>query len=255
MLKLRNLTQSFPGSYAPILNAIDLELLQGDFCVVIGSNGSGKSTLMRAILGETITDTGNFYIDGEDFSNKDRSHFIASVVQDVNRGTVPEMTLLENMALSAIRGKRAKLTKYSQYEKDAMRQIATLNAGLESFINTPLYRLSGGQRQMLATLMAVNSKPQILLLDEHTSALDPKMQQQLMEYTATAVAQNNITTLMVTHKLDDAIRYGNRLIMLHQGKIIYDVAGLEKAALRKSDVLALFSPYETLRFTALDEIS
>lgn len=253
MLQLKNIHQSYPGSLEPILRGLNLELYQGDFCVVIGSNGSGKSTLIRAILGETRIDSGNIMINGNDLSNQDRSHLIASVAQDINKGTIPELTLIENMALSAIRAQGARFNLYQHYEKQARALTKTLNAGLESDINTPLSCLSGGQRQMVATLMAISSSPQILLLDEHTSALDPKMQQVLMEYTTKAITQQNMTTLMVTHNLDDALKYGNRLIMLHQGTIVVDVKHDEKAQLTKTDLLHLFNHYESYAYSDVKE--
>ncbi len=250
MLKLINIIKSFSGCFEPVLKGIDLELQHGDFCVVIGSNGSGKSTLMRMISGEYTADSGSIIIDKNDLTNKDRSHLISSVVQDVNKGTIPEMTLLENMVLSTVRGRRAKFAFYNQYEKETVNRLQKLGIGLESYINKPLSSLSGGQRQMIATLMAVNSEPQILLLDEHTSALDPKMQRLLMDYTARAINQHKITTLMITHKLDDAIKYGNRLIMLHKGQIVFDIFGTAKSELNVAELLALFHKYEDLTLTS-----
>lgn len=246
MLVLNQITHAFPGCFEPVLKGLNLTVQEGDFCVVIGSNGSGKSTLMRAISGEYIVDSGSIFIDQEEVTDTDRSHLIASVIQDVNQGTILEMTLLENMVLSAMRVKRAGFAFYRHYEKEMLSQIQTLDLGLERYLNQPLQCLSGGQRQMIATLMAVCSKPKVLLLDEHTSALDPKMQQVLMDYTAQAITEHNITSLMVTHKLDDAIKYGNRLIMLHQGKIVLDVSGPEKASLSMAQLLAFFHHYEDL---------
>ena len=238
MLKLCGVKKSFPGNFEPILKGIDLALSPGDFTIIIGSNGSGKSTLMRSISGEYSIDSGNIIVDAKTM--------IASVTQDINKGTILEMTLLENMMLGKLLGKSASFSFYQQKSAEIIVILKELGMGLEAYLNQPLKFLSGGQRQMIATLMAIDSKPDILLLDEHTSALDPKMQNLLMEYTAKAIAQNKITALMITHKLDDAIRYGNRLIMLHQGRIVFDAQGKEKRALNVDKVLALFHQYEDL---------
>ncbi len=232
MIRIRNVTKSFQGLYTPVLNDLNLSLNKGDFCVVIGANGSGKSTFFKILTGEYLPDIGSLEVNGK----------IAHVLQDVNIGTVPEMTLLENIALSKI--KKAKLAFYSRYKKNVIKEIKCLNIGLEEYLNKPLKLLSGGQRQMIATLMAANSGYDVLLLDEHTSALDPKMQELLMEYTAKQVKEFNTTTIMITHKMDDAIKYGNRLIMLHQGKIVLDISNDEKKSLSVNDLLRLFHQYE-----------
>lgn len=246
MLRLYNIKKTFPGNFAPVLKGISLELKRGEFCVVIGSNGSGKSTLMRSILGEYIIDGGKIEINDIDVTKKDRSRFIACVTQDVNQGTIPEMTLLENMVLSQMRNKTDKFGFYGKKEKEIVAAIREIGMGLEQNINEPLKKLSGGQKQIIATLMAMSSKPQILLLDEHTSALDPKMQRVLMSYTAKSIAESKVTALMVTHKLDDAVMYGDRLIMMHQGEIVLDVRGDEKKALTVDELLTLFHKYEDL---------
>ena len=246
MLKLLNITKSFQGSFEPVFSNLDLHIKDGDFCCIIGSNGSGKSTLLGCISGEYNVDNGAVLINGTDLTNKIRTQFISSVSQDVNKGTVSEMTLLENIVLSIIRTKGAKLKLFSNYEKKAISQIQELNIGLENYIKSPMSSLSGGQRQIMATLMSIQSEPQILLLDEHTSALDPKMQDLLMRYTVEAILKRKITSLMITHKLDDAIKYGNRLIMLHKGKIILDVEGADKSALSIDELLKLFHKHEDL---------
>lgn len=237
MLSLIDVTKSFSGG-KPALQGINLSLTPGEFCVIIGSNGSGKSTLMRCISGQYTIDGGKI-----DLGKK---AIIACVNQDINKGTIPEMTLLENIVLSKLLGKQANLKFYKNYENEIITIVKELNLGLENYIFQPLSQLSGGQRQMIATLMAIISKPNILLLDEHTSALDPKMQNILMDYTAKSIVQNNITSLMITHKLDDAIRYGNRLVMLHMGRIVLDVSNKEKACLDANKLLNLFHQYEDL---------
>jgi putative ABC transport system ATP-binding protein len=232
MINISKVTKSFPGHLKAVLDGIDLSLKQGDFCVLIGANGCGKSTLLQLISGEHTADYGEINRAGE----------VAQVVQDVNLGTVPDMTLLENIALSEIKAPR--LLFYKRYKEEVICKLKALDIGLEGYINQPLKTLSGGQRQMIATLMAINSGCKILLLDEHTSALDPKMQALLMEYTHHQVRERGLTTVMITHKLDDAIKYGNRLIMLHQGKIVLDIQGEQKQTMSVQALLAMFHQYE-----------
>ena len=236
MLNLKNIVKTFAGSFKPVLSNLNLHLSKGEFCIIIGSNGSGKSTLMKSISGEYAINSGEIILD--------KRAIIANVTQDINKGTIPEMSLLENMVLSGLLGKNASFSFYKNKSSKIIEIAKELGIGLESYIDRPLKHLSGGQRQMIATLMAISSSPDLLLLDEHTSALDPKMQNLLMEYTAKAIEKNKITTLMITHKLDDAIRYGDRLIMLHQGKVVFDVRGKEKHSLKIDQLLALFHSYE-----------
>ncbi|MCX7115793.1 MAG: ATP-binding cassette domain-containing protein [Gammaproteobacteria bacterium] len=246
MLKLIELTYAFPGCDCPVFKGLNFELKPKEFCVVIGSNGSGKSTLLKLISGQYTPLRGAIWLEGDNVTKLDRSHLIACVVQDVNQGTIPDMTLLENMALSLMGSRRASLALYRRFEAQVVLQIKALGLGLEDAIYQPLNKLSGGQRQMVATLMAVHTRPKLLLLDEHTSALDPKMQAVLMNYTHQSIVDNQMTALMITHKLDDAIKYGNRLIMLHNGHIVLDVSGEEKAALNVTTLLNLFHHYEDL---------
>ena len=156
------------------------------------------------------------------------------------------MTLLENMVLSGLLGKNASFAFYQKKLDEIKLIVEDLSMGLEAYIDKPLSVLSGGQRQMIATLMAISSKPDILLLDEHTSALDPKTQDLLMKYTANAISINKLTSIMITHKLNDALHYGNRLIMMHQGQIVFDIKNKEKEALTIDDLLSLFHQYEDL---------
>jgi putative ABC transport system ATP-binding protein len=244
MLTLTNISKTFAGGFKPALTDINLQLQQGDFCIVIGSNGSGKSTLMKIIAGEYAPDTGKIIIEDADLTKQDRSSAIASVTQDVNQGTIPDMTLLENMALSLSRAKQTGFSFYHRLASQISQEIETLGIGLEQYLYAPLSHLSGGQRQMVATIMAMTSKPKLLLLDEHTSALDPGMQRLVMTYTAKAIVEQQLTSLMITHNLADAIHYGNRLIMLHQGQIVLDVSGEAKANLKVNELLALFHSYE-----------
>ena len=251
MLKLINIIKSFEGSLSPTLNSINLELETGEFCVLLGSNGSGKSTLMRCISGEYLPTSGAVLIDGANQTMQNRNNFIASVTQDINSGTIGEMTLLENMVLSKIRACGAKLSYYAHYSQEVIAIVSELGIGLESYLSTPLKALSGGQRQMVATMMAINSHPKILLLDEHTSALDPKTQKILMEYSSHYIKKHQITTIMITHKLDDARLYGNRIIMLHNGSIVEDFKERAKQQLQTEHLLELFHKYEDLTLRSL----
>jgi putative tryptophan/tyrosine transport system ATP-binding protein len=242
MLQLINISKSFLNGERPVLKQINLHLEPGDFCVVIGSNGSGKSTLMKLISGEYQPDYGQIMMQNEAIKNQN----IASVIQDINKGTIVDMTLLENIAFSLSRVKNRGFLFYSRQANLVIKKLKALNIGLEQYINTPLSHLSGGQRQMIATMMALIAQPKLLLLDEHTSAIDPIMQKTLMDYTQKAITEQNLTSLMITHKLDDAIQYGNRLIMLHQGEIVFDVKDKAKSALKIADLLDLFHHHEKL---------
>jgi putative ABC transport system ATP-binding protein len=232
MIVLKNITKSFPGLFRPVLNDVKLSIDPGDFCVLIGSNGCGKSTLLKLISKEYLPDSGTISLSAD----------VAYVTQDVNLGTIPELSLLENITLSEIRS--PKLSLYSRCKEEVIKKIKELGIGIEAHLHQPLKMLSGGQRQMVATLMAVNSGRKILLLDEHTSALDPKMQDVLMTYTDQVISKMGITTIMITHKMDEAIKYGNRLIMLHKGKVVLDLNGPKKKKLKVEDLLALFHAYE-----------
>jgi len=243
MLQLMHVTKTFPGHFGPVLNEVNLTFNEAEFCVIIGSNGSGKSTLLRTIAGEYAIDHGRIRIDNQ--PHQEVRSLIASVIQDVNQGTVPDMTLLENVVLGCLKRQKAGLRWYQSRQQEALQQIQSLGMNLERYLHTPIKNLSGGQRQMIATLMAIQSKPKVLLLDEHTSALDPKTQRVLMAYTAQAIEQHRMLALMITHKLDDAIEYGNRLIMLHDGKVVLDVAREQKQALSRNALLDLFHQYET----------
>ncbi len=234
MLQLNHVTLSFPGLFQPVLKDIHFSLQAEEYCIVIGANGSGKSTLMKLISGDYTPNSGHVHCSAP----------VAQVVQDVNKGTISSMTLLENMALSLMRHKKHELAFYHRYLDDIREKIKATGMGLEKYLDQPVGNLSGGQRQIIATLMAMHSGAQILLLDEHTSALDPKMQVMLMEYTARAITQSRLTTMMITHKMEDAVNYGNRLIVLHQGRIVLDISGPEKARLSKQELLALFHHYE-----------
>ncbi|MDR3155696.1 MAG: ATP-binding cassette domain-containing protein [Holosporaceae bacterium] len=232
MLSITNATKSFAGVFEPVLRDINISLREGEFCTVIGANGSGKSTLLKIISGEHRLDSGEICRNGD----------VSQVVQDVNKGTIPTMTMLENIAMS--RMKTPRFSFYKRHRNEIIDKISSLNIGLERFIDQPLSVLSGGQRQTIATLMAMNSGRKILLLDEHTSALDPKMQRLLMEYTAKSVRELGLTTIMITHNMEDAIKYGNRLIMMHRGRIVTDLNGHEKSELKVQSLLEMFHKFE-----------
>ena len=241
MLSLVNFTKLFPGQLVPTLDSINLDIMRGEFCVVVGNNGSGKSTLMRCIAGEYGLDSGSISINQQDMTKQDRSSFIASVTQDINIGTVSAMTLLENMVLSQMRSRQAHLCFYKRQRRaEIVAIIKEFNLGLEDYIDQPMSNLSGGQRQIIATIMAITSNPQILLLDEHTSALDPNTQNLLMAYTVESIAKNKITAIMITHKLETALRYGNRLIVLNKGGVALDVKNKAKDLLEIEQLLGFF---------------
>lgn len=225
---------------------LSMDINEGDFITVIGSNGAGKSTLLNTISGEYIPDSGSILIDGEVVTSlpaQGRSHVVARVFQDPLAGTCGELTIAENLALADRRGysrglRRALVTK----NKDRYKAIlGRLNLGLEDRLDTAMSLLSGGQRQAVSLLMATMSPLKILLLDEHTSALDPKTAAFVMDLTQQVVEEKKLTALMVTHSLHQALHYGNRTIMLHEGKIIYDISGEKRKSLTTEDVLKLFS--------------
>lgn len=232
MITLNNVTKQFAGMYLPALNKLTLHIPQGEFCVVIGSNGSGKSTLFKLITQELEPCSGTLHTKAK----------IAHVTQDINIGTIPELSLLENMALT--HPHPATLKRYKRHTDAIVQKLKTLGVNLIPYLHQPLKSLSGGQRQMIATLMAATSKSDVLLLDEHTSALDPQTHMTLMEYTANIIKQRNLTALMITHKMDDAIKYGNRLIMLHKGNIALDISQQAKATLTPKKLIDLFQSYE-----------
>lgn len=234
MIHLSKVTKTFPGVFEPVIRDFNFSLSKGDFCTVIGANGSGKSTFLKLISGEYAPTEGAINCQG----------WVAQVVQDVNQGTLAEMTLLENMAFAYSRLHKPQFGFYQRYRSVILEALSSLEIGLETFIDQPLKHLSGGQRQAVALLMAVNSGADILLLDEHTSALDPKMQVLLMQYTAKWIAEKKLTALMITHKMEDALQYGNRLIMLHKGQLVMDMNVEEKTHISPRDLLMRFHRYE-----------
>lgn len=228
------------------LNGIDLTLYEGDFVTVIGGNGAGKSTMLNAIAGVFRPDEGNILIDGVDVTDMPeykRARFLGRVFQDPIMGTAADMQIDENLAIAARRGKRHTLKwGVTKAEREEYRTLlAQLDLGLEDRLTSKVGLLSGGQRQAVTLLMASLQQPKILLLDEHTAALDPKTAAKVLELTDDIVERNNLTTLMITHNMKDAIAHGNRLIMLNNGKIILDIEGEEKKKLTVDILLSEFA--------------
>lgn len=248
MLKITNLQKTFnPGTVnaKTALDGLNLHIKEGDFVTVIGGNGAGKSTLQNAIAGVWKPDFGTIEIDGVDVTNMPehkRAKFLGRVFQDPMKGTAPDMEIAENLAIAARRGtKRRFVWGVRKAEREKYREmLADLELGLEDRLSQKVGLLSGGQRQAVTLLMASLSKSKLLLLDEHTAALDPKTAAKVLELTDKIVTENKLTTLMITHNMRDAITHGNRLIMLHEGKVIIDVEGEEKQMLTVEDLLALF---------------
>ena len=248
MLKIKDVYKTFnPGTIneKKALNGIDLTLHKGDFVTVIGGNGAGKSTLLNMITGVYPVDCGTITIDGIDVTKlpeHKRAKFLGRVFQDPMTGTASDMEIEENLALAARRGKMRTLRNgITKKEKEEFRELLRiLDLGLEDRLTAKVGLLSGGQRQAITLLMATLQNPKLLLLDEHTAALDPQTAAKVLKITDELVRDGNITTLMITHNMKDAIRLGNRLIMMYNGKIIYDIAGEEKQNLKVSDLLALF---------------
>jgi putative ABC transport system ATP-binding protein len=227
------------------LRGIDLSIDEGEFVTVIGSNGAGKSTLLNSIAGEILPTSGSIYID-DDIVTKlpgyARAHFVARVFQDPLAGSCGDLTIAENLALAQRRGKSRCLSwALSRPLKQEFKEVLKrLKLGLDDRLDTSMSLLSGGQRQAVSLLMATLSPLKILLLDEHTSALDPKTAAYVMDLTQTIITEKKLTALMVTHSLQQALRYGTRTIMLHEGKIIYDVKGEERSKLTPQDLLKQF---------------
>ncbi len=248
MLELKNISKTFnPGTINEkrALCGVDLTLKEGDFVTVIGGNGAGKSTLLNAIAGVWPVDTGSILIDGINVTglpDYKRARWIGRVFQDPMTGTAATMQIEENLALARRRGQKRTLRwGVTQAEREEYRErLKILNLGLEDRLTAKVGLLSGGQRQALTLLMASMMKPKLLLLDEHTAALDPKTAEKVLAATERIVNENHLTTLMITHNMKDAIAHGNRLIMMYEGQIIYDVSGEEKKKLRVPELLEKF---------------
>lgn len=249
MLEIQNVSKTFNAGTVnekTALNGLNLKLNEGDFVTVIGGNGAGKSTMLNAVAGVWPVDCGKIIIDGVDVTRlgeHQRAAYIGRVFQDPMTGTAATMQIEENLALAARRGQRRGLSwGVTKEEKEQYRELlGGLGLGLESRLTTKVSTLSGGQRQAITLLMATLKRPKLLLLDEHTAALDPKTAAKVMELTDRIVREGQLTTLMITHNMRDAIQYGNRLIMLHDGHVILDIAGEEKKKLTVPDLLEQFT--------------
>lgn len=249
MLELNNVHKTFnlgTINEKRALNGVNLKLEDGDFVTVIGGNGAGKSTVLNAIAGVWPIDVGSIVIDGVDMtglSEHKRAPYLGRVFQDPMNGTAATMEIIENLALAARRGqKRGLRWGVTKSEKKKYREmLAKLDLGLEDRMTSKVGLLSGGQRQALTLLMATIKKPKLLLLDEHTAALDPATAAKVLELSDRIVKENNLTAMMITHNMKDAIRHGTRLIMMHEGHIILDVEGEEKAKLTKHELMDKFA--------------
>ena len=248
LLKIEDIHKTFEAGTVNenhVLKGLDLTVEEGDFISVIGGNGAGKSTLMNILAGGLQVDQGDILLEGKSIkqtSVRKRAKDIARVFQDPKMGTASRLTIEENMAIAKKRGAKRGLSwgvkeKDREEFKTALRE---LNIGLENRLKVDTQYLSGGQRQALTLVMAALVKPKLLLLDEHTAALDPKTSEMVMELTQKIVESHDLTTLMITHDMNHAIAYGNRLIMLYQGKIVVDVKGKEKKNLTVEDLMRLF---------------
>ncbi|MBU5438007.1 ATP-binding cassette domain-containing protein [Tissierella sp. MSJ-40] len=248
MLRLDNISKTFNENTAnemKLFKEFNLKVEEGEFVCVIGSNGAGKSTLLNLITGNIYSDKGKIYLDKEDITNKkehERCKDISRIFQNPSMGTVPSMTIFENLSMAKNKGEKMGLS-FLANKKDRKlfkERLERLNLGLENKLDTAVSQLSGGQRQSLALIMSTFTNPKLLLLDEHTAALDPKTSEIIMEITARIVEEKNLTALMVTHNIDHALKYGNRIIMLHRGNIVIDLEGNMKKDLNKEQLLGLF---------------
>ncbi|QIW51616.1 ABC transporter ATP-binding protein [Lactococcus raffinolactis] len=228
-----------------ILDDVSLKIYAKDFITILGGNGAGKSTLFNAISGTLSLTSGSVFIKGNDVTNhspEKRAAAISRVFQDPKVGTAPRMTVAENIAIAALRGQRRslRLRNITKYKADFASLAEQIGNGLEKHLDTPTGNLSGGQRQALSLLMATIVPPDLLLLDEHTAALDPKTSVALMQLTDDLVTSKNLTALMITHHMEDALKYGNRLIVMKDGKIVQDLTTSEKEQMKLEDFYRIF---------------
>ena len=261
MLEIRNISKTFHSgtpNEVRALSDVGLTISEGSFVVVIGTNGSGKSTLLNAVAGTFYVDAGTLSIDGQDvtrWAEHRRAKLIGRVFQNPFSGTAPSMTIAENLALATRRGlpRRLGWAIPPRLQRELKERIFRLGMGLEDRLDNPIGTLSGGQRQALTLLMATWLRPKLLLLDEHTAALDPKTADQVIRVTEEVVSRENLTTMMVTHSMHQAASLGDRLLMMHRGRLIHDIAGAEKSRARPSDLLGRFEALR--REEQLDEVA
>jgi len=248
MLDLLNLTKTFnPGTPNEVraLRGVSLRLQPGSFLIIIGTNGSGKSTLLNAVAGSFFVDSGKLALAGRDitrWAEHKRAKLIGRVFQNPFSGTAPNMSIAENLAMAARRGKPRGLgwALRNKFKGELRDRIRTLNMGLENRIDNAIGSLSGGQRQALTLLMASWMKPELLLLDEHTAALDPKSADQVIRLTHDIITRDKLTTLMVTHSMQQAVHLGDRIVMMHRGQLLHDLQGAERERVRPEDLLKRF---------------
>ena len=248
MIKIENLYKTFfseLGTEKEVFKNLNLEINDGDFITIIGSNGAGKSTLLNVLNGQIMPDKGTVMLNDKNLTNVERhkrAKWISQVYQNPSQGTAPSMTVLENLSMAKNKGKKFNFTfgldvKNLNFYKQ---QLESIGLGLENQLFTQVALLSGGQRQCLSLIMATLNQPDILLLDEHTAALDPQTSAIILNKTKEIIEKNNITSLMITHNMQDAITYGNRLIMLHAGEVIFDIRGEDKKKLTVEKLLEMF---------------
>ncbi|MBP3892044.1 MAG: ATP-binding cassette domain-containing protein [Solobacterium sp.] len=257
MLEVRHVSKTFDigtVNETPVLKDVSFTLNDGDFVTVIGGNGAGKSTILNMIAGVYPIDSGEILLDGEDLTNKkehERAKYIGRVFQDPMKGTAADMEIQENLAMANRRGKKRSLAwGITANEKAVFKEeLSMLGLGLEKRMADKVGLLSGGQRQALTLLMASLQKPKLLLLDEHTAALDPKTAKKVLDITKEIIEKDHLTALMVTHNMKDAIQIGNRLIMMYEGKILFDIQGEEKKSLTVDDLLHKFEEASGDEFT------
>ena len=250
VLELKNVGKTFNAGTVNekmALTGVNLHLSPGDFATIVGSNGAGKSTLFNAIAGSFVPDTGSILLDGQDITflpDYRRSKTVGRMFQDPLRGTAPNMTIEENLALAYLRasGQTSPFSRITRADRELFAQrLSQLGLGLEKRMKQPVGLLSGGQRQALTLLMATLVTPKLLLLDEHTAALDPATADKVLELTKSIVAENHITCLMITHNMHDALTLGNRTLMMDSGRIVLDIAGPERQGLTVDDLLQRFA--------------
>lgn len=259
MLKVTHITKIFnkdmnPEDIKVALDDVSLEVADGDFITVIGGNGSGKSTLLNVIAGSLLPDQGRVLIDGVDVTYLEeykRAKYIGIVFQDPMMGTAANMSLEENLCVASRRAQRKGLGWGFSRQQSArfQKMLASLHLGLEKRLHQKIGFFSGGQRQAVTLLMASLSDPKVLLLDEHTAALDPKTAKTVLEITNEIVTKNHLTTIMITHNMKDALKYGNRILMLNNGRIVFDASGEEKAKLTIEDLLKKFDDSNDIELT------
>ncbi|KDR94537.1 putative ABC transport system ATP-binding protein [Peptoclostridium litorale DSM 5388] len=247
MLKVQQLSKSFPNPYGEpntIFSNLSIDIKSGDFVSIIGSNGTGKSTLLNIISGVHSESSGDIFLGDKELTSlaeHEKTGFISRVFQNPSTGTCPTMTVRENLSLALNKGSLLNLKRCLRHETELLESLLEgISLELKKYMDVQVKYLSGGQRQALSLIMATVSDPKVLLLDEHTAALDPKTSDEVMELTDRMVKAKGITTLMVTHNLRHAVKYGNRLIMLHKGEVILDVSGEDKKAITIDEILKKF---------------